>query len=166
MNKRFLILLLVILTILGAVVGYYLRSGSLQKGGKAVVEKPSPNAFRIGSNSIYMADQLPGREVKVSFVSLEKDGFVVIHENKDGKPGQAIGVSSLLPAGETKNILPIALSRQVLHGETFWVALHGDDGDGTFDPFKDSFLTDTLNQPVMMQFMIDKEAQEPGEVNL
>jgi len=99
-------------------------------------------------------------------VYLENPGFVVIHEDSAGTPGKILGASSLVPAGETKNV-PIALSRATKDGEIIYVMLHLDDGDGKFDAAKDKPALDSVSgEPVMMVVMVSKDAAEAGEVSL
>ncbi len=121
----------------------------------------------VGSNAIYVDDQLPGRSVSIAMVRLEKPGFVVIHEDNAGKPGKFLGISGALPMGETKKAIPIGLSRMTKDGETLYAMLHLGDGDGVFDSAKDKPVLDSLSgQPVMMIFTASLDASEPGAINL
>ncbi len=159
MNAKFFLLLVVALTLVAG-IGYYFRYYPFSK-----TEKTSSGLF-LGQNAIYVQDQPPGQTITIAFASLEKDGFVVIHEGKDAKVGAVIGKSSLLPRGEAENLSPIVLSRKTLDGETLFAILHRDNGDKTFNSQDDIPITDSEGNPFMMQFMIDKDAvQRPGEVN-
>ncbi len=120
----------------------------------------------IGRNAIYVAEQSPSRTVSVAVARLENSGFVAIHEDNADKPGKILGVSSVLPAGETKNLTPIALSRVTKDGETLYAMIHPDDGDGVFDPVKDNPAQDSLSsESVMMIFTVSMDAIEPEAVN-
>lgn len=120
----------------------------------------------ISDSAIYVAGQTPGRSVTVSVVRLEKSGFVVIHEDIVGIPDKILGVSGLLPAGETKNLQPITLSRATRDGEIIYAMLHVDDGDGKFDAADDKPALDSVDgAPMMMVVMVSKDAVEPGIVN-
>lgn len=119
----------------------------------------------VSNNSIYAAEQVPGRSVSISVVRFEKPGFVVIHDDVAGSPGKILGVSSLFKAGETKNPAPLTLSQTTIDGETIYAMLHLDDGDGIFDVAKDKpILFNT--EPVMMIINVSSDASEPGAVSL
>lgn len=132
--------------------------------------KPSPedsSGLIIGKNAIYAAEQKPGNNISVSIVSLEKAGFAVAHKENNGAVGDILGVSVLLPAGETENPLPIELSRPTADGETVYVMLHLDNGDGAFDPASDTPALDSVSgEPIMITVPISKDAEESGPVNL
>lgn len=120
----------------------------------------------ISNSAIYVAEQTPGPSVSVSIARLEEPGFVVIHEDTAGAAGKILGASSLLPAGETKNLPPIMLFRATTDGETVYAMLHLDNGDNWFDAAKDKPALDSVSgTPVMMAVTISKDAAEPGAVN-
>ena len=77
-----------------------------------------------------------------------------------------LGVSGLLPSGETKNTPPIALSGATKDGETLYAMLHLDDGDGAFDAAKDKPAQDKVGgEPVMMIITVSQDTTEPGAIN-
>jgi hypothetical protein len=121
--------------------------------------------FVIGENAIYVVEQMPSRTISAAIVRLEKPGFVVIHEDRNGTPGNILGVSGLLADGET-NSVQITLSRSTLDGETVYAMLHLDDGDKMFDVVKDKPALDRIGgEPVMTIVSVIKDAVEPGAVN-
>lgn len=120
----------------------------------------------IRNSAIYVAEQKPGDRVLVSLVRLEKPGFVVIHEDAAGNPGKILGVSSLLPKGETKNLLAVTLYRATKDGETIYAMLYFDNGDGAFDDINDKPVLDSVGGvPMLMVVIVSKDAAEPGIVN-
>ena len=164
--------------ILGSVVAiaigtaFFFQSSSLEKHGlpEGNNTKPAPTGnstgLMVGSNAIYVAEQAPARAVSIAVVQFEKPGFVVIHEDSADKPGNILGTSGILPAGETKNLAPITLSRTTKDGETLYAMLHFDDGNGVFDLAKDKPALDSVgNEPVMMIFTISADASVPDAVN-
>lgn len=160
MNAKFFLLLIVALTLVAS-IGYYFRYYPFSKTDKTSI------GLLLGQNAIYVQDQPPGQTITVIFASLEKDGFVVIHEGKNARVGAIIGKSNLLPRGEAENLSPIILSRKTSDAETLFAMLHRDNGDKTFNPKEDVPITDSEGEPFMMQFMIDKDAVElPGAVSL
>ncbi len=159
-TKTFIILVVIVTIALGT--AFFFRGDST---------KPTPTGdsvgLIVGRNAIYVAEQSPSRIVSVAVVRLEKVGFVVIHEDNAGKSGKILGASGALPAGETKNLTPITISRTTVDGETLYAMIHLDDGDGTFDATKDEPAQDSLGgEPVMMIFTVSLDASEPGAVNL
>jgi len=157
--KTFLILGVIIVFITGAVFFF--------RGNREEPDSVSNSSGLIISNSaIYVAEQTPGTSMLVSIVRLEKPGFVVIHEDAAGAPGKILGVSSLLPAGETENLPPITLSRATTDEETIYAMLHFDNGNGQFDAVDDKPVLDSVdNAPMMIIITVSKDAAEPGIVN-
>ena len=159
MNKKAFLVLGVVLAV---IVGIALLQ-SIQQS------KPTneSSGLIVSQNAIYIADQTPGQIISVAVARLEKSGFVVIHEDNAGQPGKILGTSGLLAAGENKNLPPISLSRLIKDGETLYAMIHIDDGDGAFDVAKDKPALDSVSgEPVMMIFVVSKDATEPGAVSL
>ena len=126
----------------------------------------STSELRVGSNAIYVPDQVPSSMVTVGFVLLTRPGFVVIHEDAGEKPGAILGASSLVSAGETGNGVRIIFSRETKEGEELYAMLHQDDGDGTFSIANDLPVKDERGNVIMMSFAVDADATTPGEVSL
>jgi len=163
MNKKTRIMFGIILGIISTII---VKAVLLQKITKQPNTAIEPTGLIVGKNAIYIAEQLPSQVVSVSLVILANPGFVVIHEDTAGAPGQILGQSSMLGAGETKNLAPIAISRSTKNGETLFVTLHFDDGDGAFDATKDKSALDSVSgEPVMMITVVSKDASEPGIIN-
>lgn len=159
MKTRFFISSIVAIAVVISAVYYF--------GYKTDVanDKKTSSNLRLGMNTIYVSDQIPGKKIVVSFAALEAKGFVVIYEEKSGSPGAIIGQSGLLSAGDNQNIsIPILRSSQ--DSETLFAMLHQDDGDGIFNYAKDRPITDENEEPFMMEFLIDKDAVEAGVISL
>ncbi|MEK7208263.1 MAG: hypothetical protein AAB699_01805 [Patescibacteria group bacterium] len=161
MNRKILVIFVIITAVVvGAVIFF---RGGLEEPGS-----PRDSAgLVIGANAIYVEEQAPSRTLAVAVVRLEKPGFVLVHEDTSGAPGGILGRSALLPAGETNNLATISLSRLTRDGETLYVMIHLDDGDGVFDAVKDKPALDSVGAlPVMMSITVSAEATEPGAVSL
>lgn len=159
MNTKKFFFIGIVIAILG--IGFLF----LGRGDKNVPVSNDSSGFIVSNNSIYAAEQAPGRDVLISVVRLEKPGFVVIHDDVAGSPGKILGASSLFKAGETKNPEPIKLSKTTIDGETIYAMLHLDDGDSVFNATKDKpILFNT--EPVMMIINVSSDAIEPGAVSL
>jgi len=117
-----------------------------------------------GENALYIADQVPGKEVLINTVVLQKPGYVVIHKaDESGQPGEVIGNSSLLNPSDISTT--IDLKEDIASGEVYFAMLHTDDGDGVFSfPGSDSPVTDNQGQVVMMQFKADPNADPQVDV--
>ncbi len=140
---------------------------SFQKGEKPTSADSGSTGLIVSRNAIYVAEPVPSQTLSVAVVRLEKPGFVVVHEDAGGNPGEILGASGALPAGETGTLAPISLSRMTRDGEMLYVMLHLDDGDGTFDAVRDKPALDPVgNLPVMMVVTVSAEATEPGPVSL
>ena len=118
----------------------------------------------IAKNAIYVAEQVPAKNVSVAVVQFERPGFVVIHEDINGRPGKILGASALLSKGETKDVL-VVFSRMTVDGETLYAMIHLDDGDKVFEAGEDYPAKDSISgESVMTIFIVTKDATEPGEV--
>jgi len=135
-------------------------------GGRSGSSDDSAGLF-IGGNAIYVAEQNVDKKVLVSLVRLKRNGFVVIREDAGKAPGAVLGTSDLLPAGETRDLPPIVLSRVMIEGETLYAALYFDDGDGVFELSKDAPALDAAGgEPTMTIFTVSRNAGEPGAISL
>ncbi len=81
-------------------------------------------------------------------------GYVVVHAEKDGKPGPVIGRSELIQ-GSVEN-LSVDLDSAVEAGDTVFVMLHVDDGDGEYEfPGDDTPARDANGDVVVKKVMIE-----------
>lgn len=109
---------------------------------------PSVNLPR---NAIEVHDQVAIDDVLIDSVAVDAPSFIAIHSNTAGKPGDVIAVSALITQ-PTKNIV-IVLPQKLDPGETYFVLLHKDDGDGvhTF-PGRDTIVNNDQNKPLIASF--------------
>lgn len=153
-TKTLIIIGLIVLIIIGVILLLPGRS-------KESDSTSDTSGLIISNNAIYASEQMPGYNVSIQIVRLEKPGFVVIHENSDGATGKILGVSNLIEAGETENLSPITLSRLATDGQTLFAMLHFDDGDGNFNSANDKPVIDPVGkEPVMMVVIVSKDAVE------
>lgn len=121
---------------------------------KDAMEKTSESDEQTGmaqsKNTITVNDQFAGFTVSVDKLTLDTDGWVVIHEDIDGKPGAILGASRR-DAGTYEKV-EIELVRNTEEGSTYYAMLHTDDGDRQFDHTKDLAITAGEGQPVMTAF--------------
>ncbi len=102
-----------------------------------------------GVNSIVMSDQYPGNVVYISSVQLANAGWVEIHKDNAGKPGDIIG-SAWVEAGV--NPVKITVSSPIIDGGTYYAMLHSDSGDKKFDATADLPLKDSNSNIIMRVF--------------
>jgi len=123
-------------------------------GGAAMEETPlDENSVAMelehsGENTISVVDQPAGLKVIIESATLAEQGWVVIHEDRDGAPGNILGAQRFEPgtsAGE------VELLRNTVEGGLYYAMLHGDDGDGQFDYTKDLAIMEN-DAPVMVTF--------------
>jgi predicted lipoprotein with Yx(FWY)xxD motif len=87
-----------------------------------------------GPATITASDQRgDGATVTVDSVDLPTDGFVVIHADADGGPGEILGWSDLLPAGESTAVV-VTLDTPVTESATLFPMAHVDaNGNGEYE---------------------------------
>ena len=116
-------------------------------------------------DSIFVANQKPGRFVNVGRATLSKKGYVAIHQEEAAAPGAIIGFGSFLNTGESRN-LSVTLNRKSVDGESLYAMIHWDNNNGAFNPSEDAAATDKNGNIVMAKFMISESASEPIEYKL
>ena len=160
MNTKILFIFTIPMVVITGVALFFWYGG----GESSSIDDSS--GLLINHSAIYVAEQAVGDRVFVSVVRLEKSGFVVIHEDVTDAPGIILGISSLIPAGEMKNLPSIMLSRAIVDGELIYAMLHFDNGDGIFDVRNDKPVLDSVDgAPMMMIVTVSKNASESGIVN-
>ena len=120
--------------------------------------------LKVGDNAIYVADQKPSSFILISLISLDKNGYVVIYDDVQGKPGNIIGSTKILPKGESKLIIA-GLIRPTISGEILFAVLHQDSGDSIFTPSLDIPFRDEDGNIISMSFNINRDASEVKEVS-
>src|SRR3989344_3361418 len=151
-----IILVLSLFFILGGIFAYQYFSFKTED---------TSQVLQVGENIIYVAEQRSGPSVLVDFVSMAKDGYVVIYDNDNGKFGKIIGNSKILPKGESRNVY-VGLIRSVVSGESMFAMLHEDNGDNAFYPTIDVPLRDQDGNIMYMLFGVDQNASRLGAFNL
>lgn len=108
------------------------------------------------TDTVIMGTVTPGKEILITKVQLSKPGFVVIHKDDGGQPGDIVAVGELLPAGESEDIT-LTVNEGLKIGEEYIAMLHGDDGNGVYDdPNTDGPLI-IQNAVVSQEFTIANE---------
>lgn len=161
-SSKGLIIGIIVVVVVGIFVWRYF-SGKTGPG-KQVGGEQAEQVAGI-EDSIFVANQKPGRFVNVGRAVLSKKGFVAIHQEEAGAPGAIIGFSSLLNPVESKNF-SVTLNRKSVAGENMYAMIHWDNNNGAFNPAEDTAAMDKAGNIVMAKFMISNSASEPIEYKL
>ncbi|KKW21517.1 MAG: hypothetical protein UY71_C0028G0002 [Parcubacteria group bacterium GW2011_GWB1_52_7] len=163
--KQFFGAIIAAIIVAGA-AGYFMGKSSVapsQTNGAAQTNSSglgssAGTSFILGKNAIAVEDQAPGNQVTISTAVFgEGGGWVAIHEDREGKPGNILG-AQVFPAGETRDGF-VDLLRPTVRG-VYYAMLHRDDGDRQFDHAKDAPITDNTGSVIMMRFVVGDEASE------
>lgn len=111
-----------------------------------------------GKNSVSVEDQKPGNNVLIQSLSLAVTGWVVIHDDNNGKPGHILGAHRFnvgTYAGQNVELL-----KGTEEGKVYYAMLHADDGDRQFDYRVDLPLKDETGNMVMMRFVATSKSAQ------
>jgi hypothetical protein len=85
---------------------------------------------------VVVSDQEAGMQVVLGAVQVFEDSWIVVHEDRDGMPGNILGAQRFrmgdYPDGGTVDLL-----RGTVVGGTYYAMVHMDDGVGGFDHMLD-----------------------------
>jgi len=149
-NKGIIFFILIILLI---VAGFLMFNAFLKEN---VIEKEAQEEVVVEDEvmlPLIVPEQAGGSEIFIENTVLQNAGFVVIHKEENGKPGEIIGASDLLQVGTKKNFL-MDIDEEVVEGDTLFAMIHTDDGDGVFDGSLDSPFIDDNGDIVLVKFII------------
>ena len=118
-----------------------------------------------GDYLLVVPEQQPGEVVIVSLVQLADPGFVVIRDELFSEPGVIVGVSDILPTGESREV-EIPTSRAATTDATLYAALYIDDGDGMFRQIDDAQVADADGRPAVTRFTMKSTASVPTDIRL
>lgn len=93
--------------------------------------------------------QSAGLAVSVTAVSVFAPTWIVVYENRDGAPGNALGAALFTPesTGGSINLL-----RGTIPGQTYFIGQRRDNGDRVFSLEGDTPVLDQSGKPVLAQF--------------
>ncbi|MEK7464136.1 MAG: hypothetical protein AAB610_03395 [Patescibacteria group bacterium] len=142
----------VIVIIVLIILGYYMFN-SKDAAAPSTIDDANGDAMIAGKdvNRVVVTDQFPGNIVYLSSVQLTKPGFVVIHKDNAGVPGDVIGYQYF-----DKGINPgkITLNAATTDGGIYYAVLYSDDGDRVFSATKDLPLKDASKNTIMKLFRV------------
>lgn len=101
------------------------------------------------TSAVSALDQKAGLSVS-TLVSMDRQGWVVVHEMAGDKVGRILGAKHFGPATGT---VIVPLKRGTVKGMSYTVMLHGDDGDiSDFSLTRDLPLLGANGKPIMVMF--------------
>jgi hypothetical protein len=104
----------VIIVVLAAGLAWYVMRPHPETGTEdtVIVTHNTPEPTKPGEdptprlkNSLTVSTQKAGSSIIVDEVSLQKAGFIVIHENDNGKPGKVVAQSNLVSVGTKQDLI-------------------------------------------------------------
>lgn len=140
------VIVIIVLIIIGVLV---FGNGKETTEDTATTDTSTTEPVSIEANRIVMGDQFPGNVVFLSSVQLANGGWVEIHKDNAGTPGEIIG-SQYFDKGI--NTGKITLTKSTVEGGLYYAMLHSDDGDKKFDAVKDLPLKDAKGNIIMKPF--------------
>ncbi len=104
-----------------------------------------------GSNSgvTVASPQTAGFAVTISKVSITQPTWLVVYEDHNGTPGNAIGAGLFFPGSTTGTV---QLLRATLPGQSYFVGQSLDDGDKIFSLQNDKPVRDAQGNPLFTEF--------------
>ena len=160
MNKKNIIWLAVGI-VLVILVGYFFWGQKIafapSKNTQATsTQQKNSGPVVVASSKIVVTNQIPGEVVLVAEVTMNKAGWVAVHDNNNGQPGNILG-AGYLPAGTYTNQM-IPLLRGVVDGSSYLVVIHKDDGDKVFDYKIDTPVITAKGQLETANFIVVAES--------
>lgn len=143
-NKKTLIIGAAVLGLLIVSVGFLLLT---REPAKEVVFEGDGDVGGDETNSIIVTDQVPGNSVFFRSVTLARDGFVVVREQTNGRPGRVMG--SLFVRAVANQSGNVELVSPTIEGGMYYVELYTDtNANGVFDEGVDMAITTALGQTI------------------
>lgn len=107
---------------------------SIASGGEFPLPPSIPSNTRVG---LTVLDQPAGKTVTVSGLEIPAGTkWVAIYDDKNGRPGWILGAARA-HAGNTSAVVELLRAEGTISGQTYYAALHNDDGDDTFNRLTD-----------------------------
>lgn len=152
--------ILVMILVIASLLQPGTKSQEIPAPSQVATEEPLPisreqNAEEMlenGDHAIYLIDQSSGESVvSVGYAVFAKPGFITIRDDKNGMPGNVIGVSDVL-YGRVENE-QVEISNKLQTDRVYYAELVSDDGDEVFDETKDLPVNDQEKSVVIMSFL-------------
>lgn len=106
--------------------------------GTGVAVSPAAPAGADPALSI-MSPQPAGKSIKVDKAIVSSPTWIVVYDNKDGKPGNALGASLFFPEKQSGTV---TLLRATMPGKSYLAVKQVDNGDRKFSLRGDPYLSE------------------------
>lgn len=124
-----------------------------KKNAQPAQQKPVKE-LPAGDNALVLEPKQKGGTVVIDGARLAAPGFIVIRDDLYGKPGVAIGISPLVPAGEARDI-KLDILRDFTGMEQMYAELHADNGDRRFRQTDDTLVADAAGAKITIPFSME-----------
>jgi hypothetical protein len=121
-----------------------------------VIKKINEEAVLASSAYLEINNQIPGEVIIVSKVTMTEGGWVAVHDDNNGIPGNILG-AYYLPAGNHKDQI-VPLLRGVTDDRSYIVVIHQDNGDRIFDYKIDTPDLDKNGEMITAGFFVVAES--------
>lgn len=128
------------------------KTSALDKTATGEKKEAAAGVPKIDSTQINVAEQIPGDVVLVKSVAMETAGWVAIHDDAAGLPGNILG-AYYLPAGIHED-QQIPLLRSLAEDHSYIAVIHNDNGDKEFDYKTDLPRLDPNNNLLEASFAV------------
>lgn len=100
-------------------------------------------------NAVLVMDQQPGEETVVSYAKLSKPGYVVVYSTDESGNKAVLGSSTLLSAGEHKNVKVMHSGNSSKKGSRVSAIIVADNGDEIYSEEDAEVLVETSTEESM-----------------
>lgn len=131
--KRHIWLIALVALIAAACGGTDDASSTTAAAGQTTVASEPGDGPAMGPAEVVFEGQASdGNSITIASVTLPAAGFIAVHADADGGPGDVIGHSELLQAGTTENVV-VTFDAPLAQSEVVWPMAHIDvDEDGVY----------------------------------
>lgn len=156
-HKKKAALILIVGVLLGVIVGYFVFNQKIvlapaQKiGGQKNLNQNEQTSISL-SQEVSIDTQIPGEVVLIKKITMPESGWLAIHDDLNGKPGNVLG-AAYLKAG-THERQEVLLLRALTEDKNYLAVIHKDDGDRYFDYKLDVPLTNPSGQMEVTPFSV------------
>lgn len=123
---------------------------SAPSGSTAAAAEPDASVA-ASAGALSIGSQPSGASVLVSGVSVSVPTWVVIFDNSNGKPGNALGAAMFFPGQKSGTV---ELLRATLAGQTYLAGEYVDNGDHIFSKQSDAEVKDITGSQMLVQFNV------------
>lgn len=125
-----------------------ISSTSAQTGAETGAEGKKTASPAAEGGLVVATPQRAGLSVQVESAAVFAPTWIVVYENRNGEPGNALGATLFFPEGRGGGV---TLLRATIPGQTYLVGKRADDGDRKFSLSKDAPINEN-GVPKFVQF--------------